>query len=107
MAKSKAVRVENVAVTPITRKEHEKLAETVRKRHEQLRGTYQEIHGKVVDWVRHSLEDDSLFVSIRFMDKTEFSLQFSPKIRTDSIDLSDMSTGNFELIREYYRDKDE
>jgi hypothetical protein len=41
------------------------------------------------------------------MDKTEFSLQFSPKIRTDGIDLSDMSTGDFELIREYYRNKDE
>lgn len=107
MAKSKAIQVETLAVKPITRKEHEKLAENVRKRHEQLRGTYREIHGKVVDWVRHSFEDDSLFVSIRFMDKTEFSLQFSPKIRADGIDLSDMSTGNFELIREYYRNKDE
>jgi hypothetical protein len=34
-----------------------------------------------------------LYLSIRFMDKTEFSLQFSPKILTDGIDLSDMSTG--------------
>lgn len=107
MAKSKVVQIGNVAVTPITRKQHEKLAENVRNRHEQLRGTYREIHGKVVDWVRHSFEDDSLFVSIRFMDKTEFSLQFSPKIRTDSIDLSNMSTGNFKMIREYYRNNDE
>jgi hypothetical protein len=107
MAKSKTVQVGNVALTPITPKEHEQLAEKVRKRHEQLRGTYREIHGKVVDWVRYSFEDNSLFVSIRFMDKTEFSLQFSPKIRTDGIDLSDMSTGNFEMIKEYYRKKDE
>jgi hypothetical protein len=107
MAKSKTVQAGNEAVTPITRKEHEKLAVKMRKRQEQLRGTYPEIHGKAVDWVRHSFEDDSLFVSIRFMDKTEFSLQFSPKIRTDGIDLSDMSTGDFELIREYYRNKDE
>jgi hypothetical protein len=46
-------------------------------------------------------------VCIRFMDKTEFSLQFSPQIQTDSIDLSDMTTGNFKMIREYYRRRDE
>ena len=60
-----------------------------------------------VDWVSHSFEDGSLYVSIRFMDKTEFSLQFSAKILTDSIDLSDISTGNFKMIREYYRMEDE
>jgi len=54
-----------------------------------------EIHGKIVDWVNHSFEEGSLFVSIRFTDKTDFSLQFSPTILTDSIDLSDISTGNF------------
>ena len=41
-------------------------------------------------------------MSIRFTDNKEFSLQFSSTILTDSIDLSDMSTGNFEMIREYY-----
>jgi hypothetical protein len=56
----------------------------------------------------HSLvEDGSLYVSIRFMDKTEFSLQFSAAILTHSIDLSDMSTGNFKMIREYCRMEDE
>jgi hypothetical protein len=44
-------------------------------------------------------------VSIRFTDNTEFTLQFSPTILTESVDLSDMSTGNFEMIREYYRMK--
>jgi len=34
-------------------------------------------------------------------------LQFSAKILTDSIDLSDVSTGNFKMIREYYRMEDE
>jgi hypothetical protein len=41
------------------------------------------------------------------MDKTDFSLQFSLKILTESIDLSDMSTGNFEMIREYPKRADE
>ena len=48
-----------------------------------------------------------MYVSIRFMDKTEFSLQFSAAILTHSIDLSDMSTGNFKMIREYCRMEDE
>ena len=60
--------------------------------------------GEIVDWVSHTFEDGSLYVSIRFKDKTDFSLQFSAKILTDSIDLSDVSTGNFKMIREYYRD---
>ena len=100
MAKSKSVRVGS---TTVTGKKHETIQEKINSRHARLRSTYQEIHGKVVDWVSHSFEDDSLFVSIRFTDKTEFSLQFSLKIQTDSIDLADMSTGNFEMIREYYR----
>ena len=56
-------------------------------------------------WISHSFKDNGLFVSIRFTDNKEFSLQFSSTILTDSIDLSDMSTGNFEMIREYYRRK--
>lgn len=103
MAKAKSVGVGNVKAAGKRRE----IAESVRKCHEQLRNRYVEIHGKVVDWVSHSFEEDSLFVTIRFMDKTEFSLQFSPRIVTDSVDLSNLATGNFELIREYYRRKAE
>ena len=103
----KAVRVGNTTVTPITAKDHKILEEKIKKRHERLRSRFREIHGKIVDWVSYSFEEGSLYVSIRFMDKTDFSLQFSPKILTDSIDLSDMSTGNFQMIREYYRKADE
>jgi hypothetical protein len=83
------------------------IAERVKKCHERLRNRYLELHGKVVDWVSHSFEEDRLVVTIRFMDKTEFSLEFSPKISTDSVDLSNLATGNFELIRGYYRRKSE
>jgi len=107
MAKPKAVQVRNITVTPISAKERNILTEKTKKRHERLRNRYREIHGKVVDWVTHSFNDGSLYVSIRFIDKTDFSLQFSPTILTDSIDLSDMSTGNFKMIREYYKRTDE
>jgi len=51
-----------------------------------LRNRYREIHKKIVDWLSHSVEDGSVYVCIRFMDKTEFSLKFSPQILTDGID---------------------
>ena len=108
MAKRKAVQVGNIAVVPISAKQQRILEEKIKKRYERLRRRYPEVHGKTVDWVSHSLvEDGSLYVSIRFMDKTEFSLQFSATILTHSIDLSDMSTGNFRMIREYCSIKDE
>ena len=107
MAKPKTVQVGNITVTQISPKEREILAQKIQKRHDRLRNRYREIHKKTVDWVSHSVEEGSVYVCIRFMDKTEFSLQFSPQILTDSIDLSDMSTGNFKMIREYYRSLDE
>jgi len=107
MEKPKTVRVGNITVTQISPKEREILAQKIKKRHDRLRNRYREIHKKVVDWVSHSAEKGSVYVCIRFMDKTEFSLQFTPQILTDSIDLSDMSTGDFKMIREYYRRRDE
>ena len=107
MAKPKTVRVGNITVTQISPKEREILAHKIEKRHDGLRNRYREIHKKTVDWVSHSVEEGSVYVCIRFIDKTEFSLQFSPQIQTDSIDLSDMTTGNFKMIRKYYRRRDE
>jgi len=107
MAKPKTVRVGNVTVTQMSPKEREVLAEKIKQRHDLLRNRYREIHGKMVDWVSHSFRDGNLCVSIRFMDKTDFSLQFSLKILTESIDLSDMSTGNLEMIRRYPKRADE
>jgi hypothetical protein len=107
MAKPKAVEVGNITLSPISAKKRKNRQKKIQERHERLRSRHREIHGKRVDWVTHSFGDGSLYVSIRFMDKTEFSFQFSPKILTDSIDLSDMSTGNFKMVREYYKRADE
>jgi hypothetical protein len=100
--KPKTVPVGNIAVSPITAKERKELDKRIKKRHERLRKRFRETHGKVVDWVSHYVEEGSLYVCIRFKDETDFSLQFSPQIVTDGIDLSDISTGDHEIIREYY-----
>lgn len=105
--KMKKVLVDNFEVTPLSAKQHRQLEERVKKRHEKLRNQYREIHGKTVDWVNYSFEDGSLYIDIRFKDTSVFSLRFSPQIVTDGIDLSDMSSGTFKLIREYYKRRDE
>ena len=75
MAKPTAVRVGNITVAPISARQRKILEEKIKKRYERLRRRHPEVHGKIVDWVSHSLvEDGSLYVSIRFMDKTEFFL---------------------------------
>lgn len=104
--KPKSVRVGKTEIRPATAREHKRIEARIRKRHEKLRKKYPEIHGKVVDWVSHNVEEHSLYVNIRFEDKTEFSLRFSPRIEIDYVDLSDIAKGDFKLIREYYKRRD-
>lgn len=76
MAQPKTVRVRDITVTQTRPQERELLTEKTKQRHDLLRKRYREIHGKMVDWASYSFEDGTLYVSIRFMDKTDFSLQF-------------------------------
>jgi len=59
--------------------------------------------GKKVDWIDHSYEEGLLYVGVRFMNGTYFSLQFSPQIVTDGIEFSDMSSGDDKILKVYYR----
>jgi hypothetical protein len=100
--KTKTVRVGNTEIKPMTARERKRLDKRVAARHEKLRKKYPEIHGKVVDWISHSVEDSSLYVNVRFKDKTQFSMRFVPEVATHYVDLADISTGDFKMIREYY-----
>jgi hypothetical protein len=64
---------------------------------------YPGVHGKVVDYISHSIEDGTLCVNVCFKDKTLFSLRFACDIFIVSGDISDWKTGDYELIREYMR----
>jgi hypothetical protein len=101
--KAKVVWVGQIPVTRITAKEHRKIRKNIEKRFARLRKRYNEIRGKKVDWIEHTYEEGSLYVGVRFMDGTYFSLDFSPQIVTNEILFSDMSTGDEEIIRTYYR----
>jgi hypothetical protein len=99
--------VGNIEVTPVTAEEHRALDRKIKKRYERLRKRYKEIRGKRVDWISHNYEEGLLYVGIRFTDGTYFSLHFSPSIVTDGIEFSDMSSGDDEIIKVYYRRRDE
>src|SRR6266566_2649596 len=104
--KSKTVRVDDIEVTPVTAAEHRAIDRKIRKRYARLRKRYKEIRGKKVDWIEHTYEEGSLYVGVRFMDGTYFSLDFSPQIVTEGVEFSDMSTGDEKILKVYYRKRD-
>ena len=83
-----------------------KIRQRIKKRYARLRKRYKEIRGKKVDWIEHTYEEGSLYVGVRFMDGTYFSLDFSPQIVTQGIEFSDMSSGDEKILKTYYRRRD-
>ena len=101
--KRRAVRVEGSPVTPITAKERRRIDKSIKKKYEAFRRKYPEVHGKKVDWISHWYEEGLCFFSVRFTDGKNFSVACHPVIVTDTIDFSDMKTGDEVIIREYYK----
>jgi hypothetical protein len=101
--KRKVVWVGRTPITPISAAEHRRLDKRIKKKHEKLRRRYPEVHGKVVDFISHTVADGTLYFSVRFKDKTDFSLRYSCGMFVVGADISDMSAGDLEIIREYMK----
>jgi hypothetical protein len=101
--KPKTACASDTPLTPITAKERRKLDKSIKKKYKKLRRRYPEVHGKKVDFITHSIEDGTLYFSVRFKDKTDFSLRYACDMFVVGADLSDFKTGDFEMIREYMR----
>ena len=80
-----------------------KIAKRVKKQQEQLRKTYPEVHGKIVDFITHTIDDGALYLSVRFKDKTSFCLRYACGMFVVGADLSDWKNGDYNIIREYVR----
>jgi hypothetical protein len=100
--KPKAV-VGDTPVTRITAEERRKIDARIKKKYDRYRRRYPEIHGKVVDFITHSIEDGTLYFSVRFTDKTDFSLRYGCTMFVAGADFCDFKTGDFEMIREYMK----
>src|ERR1700756_2568207 len=101
--KPKAVLVDGIPIKPISPAEHRRLKRRIKKKYDRFRRRYPEVHGKVVDFITHSIEDGTLYFSVRFKDKTDFSLRYACDMFVVGADFCDFKTGDFEMIREYMR----
>lgn len=104
--KSKAVMLDSGPIQPISAAEHRRLDGQIKKKHERLRRQYREVHGKKVDWISHSIEEGTLFFTVRFTDGKCFSITYSPCVLLDTVDFSDVSTGDNVVLKEYYLRED-
>jgi len=102
-SKPKVVWVGGTPITPITDEEHREIDKRIQKRREKLRKRYIEVHGRVVDYISHSIEDGALFFTVVFKDKTNFSLRFCCEMFITGADFGDVRTGDLEIIREYMK----
>jgi hypothetical protein len=105
--KPEVVMVDGIPIKPISVAEHRRLDRRIKKKHEKLRRRYPEVHGKKVDWISQWYEEGLCFFSVRFTDGKNFCIACHPVIVTDSIDFSDMKTGDDVIVREYYKPRDE
>jgi hypothetical protein len=101
--KSNVVLVEGIPIKPISAAEHRRLDRRIKKKHEKLRKQYREVHGKKVDWISHWIEEGILFITVRFTDGKCFSVTYSPCVVLDTVDYSDMSTGDDVILKQYYQ----
>jgi hypothetical protein len=101
--KSKIVMVDGIPIRPISAAEHRRIDRRIKKKNEKLRKRYREVHGKRVDWISHWIEEGILFFTVRFMDGQSFSVTYSPFVVLDTVDFSDMSTGDDVILKQYYQ----
>jgi hypothetical protein len=84
-------------MTPMTPKERQELERRGKQREVRLRRKYPEVHGKVVDFITHTIDDGTLYFTVHFTDQTSFCL------RAVGAELSDWQSGDFHIIREYMK----
>ncbi len=90
-------------MTRITAKERREIGKRSKQREERLRWKYPEVHGKVVDFITHTINDGTLYFTVRFEDKTSFCLRYACDMFAVGADLSDWRSGDFHILREYMK----
>jgi len=90
-------------MTRITIEERREIEKRSKQREERLRRKYPEVHGKVVDFITHTIDDGTLYFTVRFTDKTSFCLRYACDMFIVGADLSNWKTGNYDIIREYMK----
>ena len=97
------VSVGSTPIRRITAVERREIGQRIKKQRKQLREKYPEVRGKVVDFITYTIDDGTLYFTVRFKDKTSFSLRYACDMFIVGADLSDWRDGNYNLIREYMK----
>ena len=63
---------------------------------------YPGVRGKIVDWVEHEFTEGTLYIHVRFQDKTELTYTVGCRLVIEEAVVGDISTGNYEVIREFF-----
>jgi hypothetical protein len=58
-------------MAPITPMERQKMETRSKQREARLRRKYPEVHGKVVDFINHTIDDGMLYFTVRFTDQNQ------------------------------------
>jgi hypothetical protein len=103
--RDKIVQAGKSELTPPMQEESEESNPRLKKHNDRLRKKYSEVRGRRLDWIDFSFNDGLLYVGVRFMDGTYFSLVFGSQIVTDLIEFSDMSTGDDVILKTYFLKK--
>jgi hypothetical protein len=65
---------------------------------------YPGVQGKIVDFADHAFEDGTLYVRVRFTDKTEICWRIVSSIRIQEADLGDWKMGDFRQLRVFVQE---
>jgi hypothetical protein len=90
-------------MAPMTPKERREMERRSKQREGRLRGKYPEVHGKVVDFITHTIDDGMLYFTVRFTDQTSFCVRYACDMFAVGAELSDWQSGDFHIIREYMK----
>jgi hypothetical protein len=87
----------------ISTAERRELSKRVKKREDEHRRRYRAVRGKKVDFINHFVEENILFISIRFLDGTNFCIRYEPTLELHGVDYSNMSSGDDVILKEYFK----
>jgi hypothetical protein len=90
-------------MTPMTPQERRQMERRYKQREAQLRRKYREVHGKVVDFITHTIDHGMLYFTVHFMDQTSFCVRYGCDMFAVGVELSDWQSGDFHIIREYMK----
>ena len=90
-------------MAPMTPKERQEMERRSKRREGLLRRKYPEVHGKVVDFITHTIDDGTLYFTVRFTDQTSFCVRYACELFAVGAELSDWQGGDLHIIREYMK----